>query len=255
MAADHFGAHVEAVDELAALDGVESVEVESWWAIALYPEMDPEGRGDGVRHGHVRHRRRAAAADRPRWPPARRRRPHAVTINEEAVRELGLGVGSTLTFATASPDRLLEWATNDGQFASADALDGPTIEVRVAAVTRSEGDLEAPFPLIEFSEGFARAHRDDIAHVEAFVEVRVDPDRLDAIAADIEELLAPYELDDDDDGSSGAAILPSIEVGVSTLWIATAVAAVGGLLLVGQALGRLVAASAAGPPGARRRWA
>ena len=44
IAADRFGGHVEAVDELAALDGVQSVEVESWWAIALFPEMDPEGR-------------------------------------------------------------------------------------------------------------------------------------------------------------------------------------------------------------------
>ena len=35
------GAHVEAIDELAAIDGVESVEVESWWAIELHQE-DPD---------------------------------------------------------------------------------------------------------------------------------------------------------------------------------------------------------------------
>ena len=51
--------------------------------------------------------------------------PDAVTINEEAVRFLDLEVGSRLSFATASPARLAEWATQDGQFDSRDALDGP----------------------------------------------------------------------------------------------------------------------------------
>ncbi len=65
----------------------------------------------------------------------------------------------------------------------------------------------------------------------------------------MEALLAPYELEMTATDAPGAAILPSIEVGVSTLWIAAAVAAVGGLLLVGQALGRLVAASSTDRPG------
>ena len=104
----------------------------------------------------------------------------------------------------------------------------------MAAVTRTEEDLEAPFPIIDFPEGFARAHRDEIAHVEAFVHLRVDPDRLDAIAADVDEIVAPYGLHVTTTTTGpGAAIVPSIEVGVSTLWIATAVAALGGLLLVG----------------------
>ena len=99
VAADRFGAHVEAIDELAALDGVESVAVESWWAIALYPEMDPRGRGHGVRHGNVRDggspaARSSSTVDLPGVDDA-----NAVTINEEAAEELGLGVGSTLTFA------------------------------------------------------------------------------------------------------------------------------------------------------------
>ena len=137
--AELFSAHVEAVDELAAIDGVESVEVETWWAIALYPGARSPRRGHGVRHRDVRDGRRAPASPividghLPGLDDA-----NAVTINEEAVDELGLDVGSTLTFDTASPDRLFEWATNDGQFASADALDGPTIEVEVVAVTRYE---------------------------------------------------------------------------------------------------------------------
>ena len=212
----------------------ESVEVESWWAIALYPEMDAPGVVTAFATGTF------ARAGEPATPIVIDGQlpdvddPDAVTINEEAVRVMGLEVGDTLTFETASPERLVEWASNDGQFASPDALDGPTIEVRVAAVTRTEEDLEAPFPIIDFPEGFARAHRDEIAHVEAFVYLRVDPDRLDAIAADVEEIVAPYGLHVTTTTTGpGAAIVPSIEVGVSTLWIATAVAALGGLLLVG----------------------
>ena len=41
------------------IDGVESVEVESWWAIALYPEMDAPGLVTAFAIGHVRHGRRA----------------------------------------------------------------------------------------------------------------------------------------------------------------------------------------------------
>ena len=204
--------------------------------------------GDGVRHGHVRHGRRAAAADRHRRSPPRRRRPQRRDDQRGSRPGDGPRGRQHADVRDGLADRLLEWASNDGQFASADALDGPTIEVRVAAVTRTEADLEAPFPLIEFSEGFARAHGDDIAHVEPLVEVRADPDRLEAVAADVEAVLAPYELEMTTTDAPGAAILPSIEVGVSTLWIATAVTAVGGLLLVGQALGRLVAASATDHP-------
>ena len=111
----------------------------------------------------------------------------AVVINEAAADELDLGIGSALTFRTASPARMLEWVNNDGQFDSEAALDGPTIDVHVAAVTRTDGDLEAAFPAVVFSEGFARAHGDEIAHVETYVNLRVDPDRLDAIAADVRQ--------------------------------------------------------------------
>ena len=79
----------------------------------------------------------------------------AVVINETAADELDLGIGSALTFRTASPARMLEWVNNDGQFDSEAALDGPTIDVHVATVTRTDGDLEAAFPAVVFSEGFA----------------------------------------------------------------------------------------------------
>ena len=60
-------------------------------------------RGDGVRHGHVRQggRARHAVVIDGQLPDVDD--PDAVTINEEAVRAMGLAVGDTLTFETASP--------------------------------------------------------------------------------------------------------------------------------------------------------
>ncbi len=248
VAADRFGAHVEAIDELAALDGVESVAVESWWAIAMYPEFDAPGVVTAFATGTF------ATAGAPATPIVIAGElpgvdeADAVVINEAAVDELDLDVGSTLTFRTASPGRLLEWVNNDGQFDSEAALDGPTIDVRVAAVTRTDGDLEAAFPGIVFSEGFARAHRDEITHVETYVNLRVDPDRFDAIATEVEAIVEPYGLEVVPSTTVGAAIVPSIDVGVTTLWIAAAVAALGGLLLVAQALGRFVATASVDEP-------
>ncbi len=247
--AELFSAHVEALDELTAIDGVESIEVETWWAISLYPELDPPGVVTAFAIGTFAWGGAPASpvvidGHLPDLDDA-----NAVTINEEAVDQLGLHVGSTLTFETAPPDRLFEWATNDGQLDSRDALDGPTIEVEVVAVTRTATDFEDPFPLIDFPDGFTRAHGDEIAHIEPLVYIRAAPGRLDEVAADVREVLAPYGLDvTTSPDSPGEAIVPSIDVGVSTLWIATAVAALGGLLLVGQALGRVVAGAATDHP-------
>jgi hypothetical protein len=240
------GAHVGAIDELAAIDGVESVEVESWWAIELHRE-DP----DVVVPFATGTFATAGEAGTPIvidgvLPDADD--PDGVTINEEATEYYDVEVGDTLTFATMSPAHLTEWASADAELTSRELLDGPTIEVEVAAVTRTEGDFEAPFPIVDFPQGFARAHADEIAHVETFINLRVDEARFDAIAAEVDEVLAPYDLDVARLEGIGAPIVPSIEVGVTTLWIATAVAAVGGLLLVAQALGRLVAGSAADHP-------
>ena len=116
--------------------------------------------------------------------------PDGVIVNEEAVRELGARVGTTMRFRTASPARLAEWGTNDGEFASADALDGPEIVVEVAAVTRSEYDVsEDRFPQITFPEGFARVHRDAIAHVEPIVYLRIDPSRLIEVRPVVEDII------------------------------------------------------------------
>ena len=193
---ERFSAHVDAMDELAALPGVESVRVESWWAISLFPEFDPPGVVTAFAIGTF------ATAGEQRAPLVVDGElpglddPDGVIVNEEAVTVFDARVGTTMRFRTASPARLAEWTGNDGQFATDDALDGPEIVVEVVAVTRSPDDFgEDRFPMVTFPEGFARAHRDVIAHVEPFVYLRIDPSRLTDVRPDVEKIAASYRLD------------------------------------------------------------
>ena len=174
---------------------------------------------------------------------------NAVTVSEGAARMFGWTVGSRHTFQTVSPDRLHEWASNDATLASEDALDGPEIEVEVVAIVRDEYDVaDDRFPAIHFPEGFARSHADEIAHLEPIVMIHADPTQVSDIRSRIESILTPVGMDVEEVpplGEVGDVVVPSVAVEVTALRIATAVAAVAGLFVVAQALGRQLAAAAA----------
>ncbi|MGI9051733.1 MAG: ABC transporter permease [Ilumatobacteraceae bacterium] len=236
------GVPAEVIDDLAGIDGVEGVQTESWWAIALYPELDPPGVVTAFAIAPSATRGRIDEAIAVDGVAPGLDQPNAVTANEGAVTQLGIGVGSRMSFQTASPARLEEWASNDGVFGSADALDGPTIQVEIVAITRSDDDLgQEGFPVISFSEGFARAHAAEIAHVEPAFYLRVDPDRFDEIAGEVSTVLAPFGADVSPAPNLGDTIRPSIRVEVTTLWIAMAIAAGAGVLVIAQATGRQAA--------------
>ena len=209
---------MEVLDDLAEIPGVQSVTVESWWAIALYRELDPPGVVTAFANGTF-----AAAGQRADPVVVDGQLPGpddpvGVIINEEAVDELGLAVGATMQFGSASPARLGEWMANDGNLPSTDALDGPRIEVRVAAVGRTQLDIgDERFPIVFFPEGFAAAQRDAIAHVEPFVSLRADPSRLDEVIAATESISAPYGLEILEAPSVGETVVPIIGVEAGTL--------------------------------------
>ena len=153
-----------------------------------------------------------------------------------------------MRFRTASPARLVEWAANDGQFASTDALDGPEIVVDVAAVGRAQDDFaEDRFPMILFPEGFARAHRDVITHVEPALYLRIDPSRLTEVRPAVEEIAGRHRLDVMDPPSAADTVRPSIGVEVTTLRIAALVAALAGALVVATAFGRQASSTTPDP--------
>ena len=122
------------------------------------------------------------------------------------------------------------------------------IEVEVVAVIHDEADIaDDRFPSILFPEGFARAHRDEIAHVEPIAMIHADPNRIDDVADRIEAILGPVGMDVErlpPLGYAGASVAPTVAVEVTTLWIATAVALTAGLFVVAQAVGRQLAAGA-----------
>ncbi|MGI9031984.1 MAG: hypothetical protein ACR2HP_18675 [Ilumatobacteraceae bacterium] len=227
--------HVEALDDLAAIDGMEGVLAESWWAIAVYPELDPPGVVTAFAIAPFARRGTIDEAIVIDGDLAGAAEPDAIVINEEAAAVLGLAVGDTMTMRTASPARLEEWTGNDGQFGSMDALDGPTVEVGVVAITRSVTDLGTDrFPVISFTEGFARAHREDIAHVVPAFALRADPAHLDEVGAAAETVLAPYRIDVFAAQDLGATVRPSIRVEATTMWVAATIAAAAGVLLVAR---------------------
>ena len=214
------------------------------------PGGGPRRAGHGVRHRHVRHGRRAAATpivvdghlpgvDDPRRrhdqrggrPGAGpRRRQHADVRHGLAGPSPGVGEQRRAVRLRRGPRR----PDDRGPRRRRRPIRGATSRPRSP---RSSSPRASPAPTATRSPTSRRSSR-----------VRADPERLDAVAADMEAVLAPYGLEMTATEAPGAAILPSVEVGVTTLWIAAAVTAAGGLLLVGQALGRLVAASATDRP-------
>ncbi len=234
--------------QLADVDGVESVRVESWWAIHVEAGYDKPGTiapfavGTFATYGG-KYSPLVINGELPRVDDR-----DAVVVNEHATRQLGWTVGSRPTFRTVSPAGLYEWSSNDATLASEDGLDGPQIEVEVVAVVRDEFDVaDDSFPAIFFPEGFARAHADEIAHIEPSALIRVDPTRLDEVVEDIEDVVAPVGIDVEalpPLGEVGAAVAPTVAVEVTTLRIAAAVAALAGLFVVAQAVGRQLAATA-----------
>jgi ABC-type lipoprotein release transport system permease subunit len=246
--AERVAAQRRAIAAAADVDGVESVSLESWWAIRVYPESDPRtvvpfAIGTFATYGQ-RYSPVVIEGALPSLDDG-----NAVTVSEGAAHTLGWTVGSRHTFQTVSPDRLHEWASNDATLASEDALDGPEIEVEVAAVVRDEYDVaDDRFPAIHFPQGFARAHADEIAHLEPIVMIHADPTQVSDIRSRIESILNPVGMDVEPVpplGEVGDVVVPSVAVEVTALRIATAVAAVAGLFVVAQALGRQLAGTAA----------
>ena len=227
---------------MAAVPGVERVSTEAWWAAQLESEISnehPEAFLTGIyTSAGPRSRERVVAG---RYPAADE--PNGVVVNDEAVRRMQWRPGSVVRLRTVSPDRFAEWAGNDGSLESVASYDGPTIDAVVTGVVRSEEDfLEDREPALLLTEAFARAYGDQVAHVVPTMAIRADPDRVDAVAAQLRPILDAYNMDVFPAERTDVAVAPSISVEVTTLEIAAVIAALAGLVVVAQATGRQVVA-------------
>jgi ABC-type lipoprotein release transport system permease subunit len=113
----------------------------------------------------------------------------------------------------------------------------------VTGVARSEEDfVEDRSPALILTEPFARAYGEQVAHVVPTMAIRADPDRVDAVAAQLRPILDAYKMDVFPAEPTDVAVGPSISVEVTTLGIAALITALAGLVVVAQATGRQVVA-------------
>ena len=233
--------HVELLPQAAEVPGVEAASAMSWWALAPEGDVEP---GQTVSPFVVGF---SARAEGPspfivldgELPPDDD--PSSVVVNE-SMAETGVGVGSTIRLRSVAPADIAEWAENDAVLPDETHLTGPTIDAHVAAVVRLPDDLaDARFPSLGLLPGFEKAHGADVAHVVQAAQFRVDPSRLAEAEAALQKVYAQYGLVPVTLQDNLAPVRQAVAVEARTLQVAAVVAALAGLLVATQVLGRAIA--------------
>ena len=233
--------HVELLPRAAEVPGVEAASATSWWALAPEGDVEP---GQTVSPFVVGFSARAEGpypfvvldGELPSHDD-----PSSVVVNE-SMAETGVGVGSTIRLRSVAPADIAEWAENDAVLPDETHLTGPTIDAHVAAVVRLPDDLaDARFPSLGLLPGFEQAHGADVAHVVQAAQFRVDPSRLAEAEAALQEVYAQYGLVPVTLQDNLAPVRQAVAVEARTLQVAAVVAALAGLLVATQVLGRAIA--------------
>jgi ABC-type lipoprotein release transport system permease subunit len=231
-----------AVTDVAAVPGVERASSDAWWAATPESEIvneAPVAFLTGIYTSIGTPNPFDVIAGTLPGPDE----PDSAIVNAEALRRTGWQLGSVVRLRTVSPNRFAEWVGNDGSLESVDSFDGPTIDVVVRAVFRSEEDfLEDRDPVLAVTEAFAREYNDDIAHAVPTISIRADPGRVDEVAEQLRPILNEYEMDLFPAERTDTSVRPTISVEVTTLRIAALTAAVVGLLVIVQAAARQMSA-------------
>jgi hypothetical protein len=157
----------EYFDEIAGLPQVEAVAPASFLFVAPTGlELD-----DLVRMAPTDDRF-TGVVDRPLLLEGRRPKPvrvDEVLVNEEAADRLHVEVGSVLTLASLTPEqheRLVD-GENPGEPA------GPEVDVTVVGIGRTELELAGTTPILLLTPAFYALYRDDIAHYDNILQVRL----------------------------------------------------------------------------------
>ena len=219
----------ELADRLAAVGGVDGVEVISF--IAATPDPDA-----GFFNAALAAQRGRASDDLLiEGRPFDLDDPSEVVVNETAAKEWG-GVGSVLSLHTLDPSQLAVMAeTASGEPA------GPTIEVRVVGVIRGIEEItDVPEPILVTTPAFIERFGGTVAMFPGVANVTADTDRgeLDALVADLGEAAGEqFEAHLPDEDFAGR-IDESVGVEVGAMWAFALAAAAAGLVIVYQAMSR-----------------
>src|SRR5258706_5473666 len=223
--------HLEVLDRVRAIDGVESVQVQTWFGanpVVFRQISDSQSlvQAFSVGFSFFDPAHPPFLIVEGAWPAPDD--PEGVVANEAAARELGLSIGATVEFDTASPSSFAEWGSSDGMVSG---YDGPRVHAVVRAIGRSFSEIIDPrTPDIAVMPGLAAAMGDRVLSCACFVAVRIKPAQLDEVRAQLEAIYGPYGLVVRP-GGSGSAVTEAIRVEVTTLWIAAFIAALAGLLV------------------------
>jgi ABC-type lipoprotein release transport system permease subunit len=230
--------HLVVLDRVRAIDGVESVQVETWFG--AFPTIFEETSNFGGRL--LAFSQGFTYFDRSHPPflvvagtvPAADD-PEGIAINEAAASAYGLKVGSRVDFDTASPAHFAEWGKADGTVKS---YDGPRVHAVVRVIGRSFNEIVAPgTPDIALLPGIAAAMGDSVLECACFVSVRIRPNKIDEVRTQLDAIYRPYGFVERP-GNSAAPVTEAIRVEVTTLWIAALVAVLAALLVVAQITAR-----------------
>lgn len=96
-------------------------------------------------------------------------RPDEIMIDSETADRLAIGIGRRLTLRSLAPDQLepLIMGEDPGEPA------GPDIAVTVVGIGRAEEELASQAPIVLFTPAFYERYRDQVAHFDDILSVRL----------------------------------------------------------------------------------
>jgi ABC-type lipoprotein release transport system permease subunit len=153
--------------------------------------------------------------------------PDEAVVDEGAARQEGVEIGDVIPFHAYSPDQDF-----DGS-----AAEGPQVDLRVVGLTRNVGQFLFTEGILMASPGLMARYGDEMA-VAQNADLRLAPSGdIDALRRHVNEIVAPGTPVLDLNAVS-RRVDTTTSVEHTALLLLSAVVAVAGLVLVGQALGR-----------------
>jgi hypothetical protein len=219
-------------DVIGGVPGVEGVAIMSF----LGATPDPGGSWFAIANSEIRGRAPTNRVLAGRLPD--RDAPAEIVVNEAGAKEWHTGVGRKLRIHTYAHDQLPTFAGVDDEEPS-----GPVIDATVVGIMRGVEDVsDVPEPAFGAGPAFLRRWGDDIAQITAGAIVTTDPKRTDEVIDALNDRLGPRfvaapTVDRDDFASR---VNDTIDVEVTVLTIFAVAAAVAGLVVIAQGLGRTV---------------
>lgn len=178
--------------------------------------------------------------NRPRLVEGRRPvvdRADEVLLNTEAAARLDIGAGDAITLSSLTPAQLQQLIAGEDPGEPA----GPRIEVQVTGVGVAADGIANRSPIILFTPAFYEAHRDDVAHFDDILSVRLKRGEtdLEQFRAGVQRVVPESE---------GAIIETTaetvrefedaIDVQTAALIAFAAAAALAGCVVIGQTISR-----------------